>query len=159
MPSYSAKSGSRLSTCTPNLQRVFGIVVQWWDNTVFYGHRPKDEQDRAVAEGKSQKPWPTSKHNSRPSQAVDAGPYYPEVPAGGIDWRTDAALLEAAKAGRYEEVKEILENIKRWYSFGGFVRGVGAALGVKIRWGGDWDGDCRFNDHKLVDLPHFEEEE
>lgn len=158
MPTYSSSSISRIATCTANLQRVFGVVIQSWDNSIFYGHRGKEDQDKAVAEGKSQKPWPTSTHNSVPSKAVDAGPYYPEVPAGGIDWRTDAALMEAARAGRFDEVKEILENIKRWYSFGGFVRGVGAALGIKIRWGGDWDNDCRFNDHKLVDLPHFEEE-
>lgn len=29
-------------------------------------------------------------------------------------------------------------------------------LGVRITWGGDWDGDKSFKDNKFNDLPHFE---
>ncbi len=158
MAKYSARSASRLATCTTGLQSVFAVVIQWWDHTILFGHRGKEDQDAAMVAGASTKPWPASKHNLTPSQAADAAPYYADVNNGGIDWRTDAELLKAAREGRFEDVKAILENIKRWYSFGGFVRGVGAAKGVRIRWGGDWDGDCRFNDHTLVDLPHFEEQ-
>jgi hypothetical protein len=28
--------------------------------------------------------------------------------------------------------------------------------GVKVRWGGDWDGDNDFHDNKPEDLPHIE---
>lgn len=151
---YSAQSKARLDTARVKLRGLFEQIVQYFDVTILYGHRTKAEQDDAVARGVSQKPWPTSPHNDLPSRAVDAAPYY-----GGIDWRTDAELLKAAKEGRWEDFRVITENIKRWYHFGGFVRGYGAAVGAKVRWGGDWDGDFKFNDHTLVDLPHFEEEE
>lgn len=156
MASYSQASTAKLATVCPELQDTFNTVIQHWDHTIFYGHRGQEEQNKAVADGKSTKPFPSSKHNQTPSDAVDAGPFYPEVPAGGIDWRTDAELMTAARRGDFEVVKTILENIKRWHGFIGFVRGVGAAKGYKIRSGGDWSGDHRFNDQKLIDLPHFE---
>jgi hypothetical protein len=158
MNRYSKTSEVRLDTATWTLQRVFRGVLDWWDHTILFGHRGEKEQTAAVAAGNSTLPFGKSKHNALPSLAVDAAPFYPEVPTGGIDWRTDAELMKAAKEGRFEDVKTVLENIKRWHTFGGFVRGYGAALGIKIRWGGDWNSDCRFNDHRLVDLPHFEVE-
>jgi peptidoglycan L-alanyl-D-glutamate endopeptidase CwlK len=33
---------------------------------------------------------------------------------------------------------------------------VANTLGIKIRWGGDWNGDLQFRDEKFKDLPHFE---
>jgi len=67
------------------------------------------------------------KHNFTPSRAVDAAPY-------PIQWN----------------------NLERFYLFGGFVMGVAAQLGVKIRWGGDWDGDKDTKDQSFNDLVHFE---
>ena len=68
-----------------------------------------------------------SKHNSLPSQAVDVAPY-------PINWN----------------------DIDRFYMFGGFVLGVAAVMGIKIRWGGDWDGDTELGDQEFNDLVHFE---
>lgn len=31
-----------------------------------------------------------------------------------------------------------------------------STTGVKIRWGGDWDGDWIHTDQSFHDLPHFE---
>ena len=39
------------------------------------GHRNKEDQNKAFAEGKSKLKWPKGKHNKLPSQAVDAAPY------------------------------------------------------------------------------------
>ena len=33
---------------------------------------------------------------------------------------------------------------------------VANRLGLKVRWGGDWDGDFEFKDQNFHDLPHFE---
>jgi len=38
----------------------------------------------------------------------------------------------------------------------GFVLGIAHMKGIKIRWGGDWDGDTKMNDQKFNDLVHFE---
>jgi len=127
MAKYSEKSKAKLATAHPLLQRVFGVVVQAVDNTILCGHRPKEEQDAAFAERRSCVKWPDSKHNSVPSMAVDAAPY-------PINWK----------------------NIKRFIYFGGFVMGVAFALGIKLRWGGDWDGDTDLDDQSFNDYPHFE---
>ena len=36
------------------------------------------------------------------------------------------------------------------------LRGLGKAMGVNIRWGGDWDSDGDINDNKFDDLVHVE---
>ena len=39
---------------------------------------------------------------------------------------------------------------------GGMIRGIGKQLGVKIRWGGDWDSDGEIKDNNFDDLVHVE---
>jgi peptidoglycan L-alanyl-D-glutamate endopeptidase CwlK len=34
--------------------------------------------------------------------------------------------------------------------------GIAAKMGIKIRWGGDWDRDEELHDQTFFDLPHFE---
>lgn len=124
---FSIASNKALDTAHPNLQRLFREVAKHVDCTVLCGHRDKIGQDAAVAAGKSKTPWPTSKHNKVPSLAVDVVPY-------PIDWG----------------------NRERFFHFAGFVKGIAAGLGIRVRWGGDWDGDNDFRDQTFDDLPHFE---
>lgn len=126
MPVFSAASKQRLSTCHPDLQKLFYEVVKFYDCAIIAGHRGKEDQDAAVAAGKSKLAWPKSKHNSNPSHAVDVVPY-------PIDWH----------------------DYRRFYHFGGFVLHTAMSLGIPIRWGGDWDSDFKF-EQKFIDLPHFE---
>ena len=44
----------------------------------------------------------------------------------------------------------------RFHYFGGYVKGIAEIMGVKVRWGGDWDGDFETKDNKFDDLVHFE---
>lgn len=127
MPKFGKKSEERLATCHVDLQRLFNEVIKHYDCTVTCGHRGKDEQDEAVRTGVSKLAWPNSKHNSLPSKAIDVVPF-------PIDW----------------------DDMTRFYHFGGFVLAVAKQLGIKIRWGGDWNGDLKFRDEKFKDLPHFE---
>lgn len=131
MPMFGKASTERLNQAHPDLRRLFSEVIKHFDCTIVCSYRNQEDQDRAVKEGNSTKPWPKSKHNSFPSLAVDAVPYYP----GGIRWSDKEGMC----------------------LFAGFVKGIALQLGIKIRWGGDWDGD---NDRKdqtgLDDLPHFE---
>ena len=48
------------------------------------------------------------------------------------------------------------EDRDRWHYFGGFVLGTAKQLGIKIRWGGDWDMDTQTKDNTYDDLMHFE---
>lgn len=44
----------------------------------------------------------------------------------------------------------------RFYWFAGVVLGVAHEMGIKIRWGGDWDSDNDLRDQSFNDLVHFE---
>ncbi|MEA1079525.1 hypothetical protein [Marinobacter qingdaonensis] len=133
MPSYSEKSAFRLSTCHPDLQKVFQRVIRVFDHSVLCGHRGKDEQNRFFRQGKSKVRWPNGKHNSVPSMAVDAAPW-------PIDWH----------------------DRERFSLFAGFVIGIAremyddGEIDHLIRWGGDWDCDTEVTDNGFDDLPHFE---
>lgn len=119
MAKFSTRSLERLRTCDPRLQELFEEVIKHYDCTVLEGHRGEQKQNQAYWEGKSKVKWPDSKHNKVPSLAIDVAPY-------PVDW----------------------ENIERFKEFGAFVKGVAAAMGIKIRWGGDFKS--------FFDGPHFE---
>lgn len=132
MPSYSRQSKANLSTCHPDLQFLFNRVIEFYDCSILAGHRGQERQEQFFREGTSKARWPDGKHNSLPSEAVDACPY-PE--------RWDLSEPEV---------------LKQWYYFGGLVLGMAKAYGIPLRWGGDWDRDEEFSDQKFHDLSHFE---
>lgn len=127
MATFSKTSLDRLATCHPDLQRLFNEVVKHYDCAILCGHRTQEEQDKAVEGGFSKTPFPTSKHNKSPSLAIDAAPY-------PIDWN----------------------NRERFVHFAGFVQGMAKSLGIKIRWGGDFNQDLNFKNDSFFDAPHFE---
>ena|SRR5690554_1079690 len=133
MPSYSDKSSSKLSTCHPDLQRIFGFVISFFDHSIIEGYRDQERQDRFFREGKSKVKFPHGKHNSYPSMAVDAAPW-------PIDWRDRERF--SLFAGVVIDVAEYL------YACG--------EIEHLVRWGGDWDMDTEVVDNGFDDLPHFE---
>ena len=48
------------------------------------------------------------------------------------------------------------EDSEMFHYMGGMLRGLGKAMGVNIRWGGDWDSDGDIHDNKFDDLVHVE---
>lgn len=138
MSAFGNTSNNRLETCHRDLQLIFRTVVKKYDCSIFCGHRNKQDQNKAFADGLSEVMWPDSNHNDMPSMAVDAGPYFIELK--NTSW-------EDAKAFSY---------------FAGYVKRVAEELLEKglithrLRWGGDWDGDGQTLDQKFHDLPHFE---
>lgn len=127
MPHFGEASLTKLATCDERLQRLFHEVIRHFDIRIIQGHRGQLEQDGYFDEGKSKLRWPLSKHNQRPSLAVDVAPY-------PIDW----------------------ENTNRFFYLAGLVEGTAEMMGIPIRWGGDWDSDKDFSDQRFNDLPHFE---
>lgn len=127
MPQFSKLSLEQLVTCDERLQRLFMAVVRHYDCVIVYGHRGEAEQNDAFEKGLSRLVWPDSFHNKLPSLAVDAAPY-------PINWK----------------------DTERFYAFGGFVLGVASQMGLKIRWGADWDRDTEVKDQTFNDLMHFE---
>jgi peptidoglycan L-alanyl-D-glutamate endopeptidase CwlK len=102
-------------------------VIEGYDCTIICGHRDEDDQNALFKSGSSRVKWPNSKHNPKISLAVDVAPH-------PIDWT----------------------NTRRFYHFAGYVQARADAMGIKIRWGGDWDGDKDLDDQKFFDLIHFE---
>ena len=127
MPRFSSTSLNRLETCDIRLQRLFKEVVKIYDCSIICGHRNAQDQNEAYEEKKSQLKYPESKHNGYPSKAVDVCPY-------PIAWN----------------------DLGSFYMFAGYVQRVAEEMGIKVRYGGDWDGDKNTADQTFNDLPHWE---
>jgi hypothetical protein len=109
MAKFSQVSKERLATCDHRLQELMNDVIQHVDISILCGYRGKEDQDKACAAGNSKAPFPTSRHNCSPSQAVDVAPF-------PIDWN----------------------DLKRFKELGALVKERAAVLGIPIEWGGDW---------------------
>ena len=127
MPRFGKSSKKRLLTCDDRLQKVFNEVIKHVDCSVLEGHRSKDRQNKLYEEGKTKVKYPNGRHNRQPSSAVDVTPY-------PVDWK----------------------DRERQTLFAGFVIGVASQMGIKLRWGGDWDQDFQVVDNRFDDFPHFE---
>lgn len=127
MPSFGAASMAHLKTCDPRLQKLFNEVVRHFDCTITCGFRNQADQEAAFAAGNTQKHWPDGNHNRNPSRAIDVYPY-------PID----------------------MNDTNRIRVFAGFVLGIAVMMGLKMRWGGDWNQDTQVKDNKFNDLVHFE---
>lgn len=127
MPKFSSRSKEKLESCHVDIQVVFEGVIQFVDCTIIEGYRDEERQNEMFRTGKSQLTFPDGKHNSKPSKAVDAAPY-------PIDWK----------------------DRERATLFAGFVIGFARAMGIELRWGGDWDRDWQVKDNNFDDLWHFE---
>lgn len=128
MPVFGQRSTANLAEAHPDLQKVFNEVIKHWDCQVVDGARTIEEQKKNMARGVSKTMH--SKHLPQAdgtAHAVDVVPY-------PIDWK----------------------DLNRMYAFGGFVLAIAQTLGVRLRWGADWDSDKDFKDHTFIDLPHFE---
>lgn len=104
----------RLAECARDLQRLVREVEVGVDRgdlapyvldiTVLCGFRGEAEQNQAVADGTSKLRWPDSKHNQKPSRAVDVVPY-------PIEWKDSRQEL-------------ILR---------GYILATAARLGIRVR--------------------------
>tara|TARA_Y100000310_G_C20542092_1_gene743791 strand:- start:137 stop:529 length:393 start_codon:yes stop_codon:yes gene_type:complete len=127
MPRYSNKSKERLASCDERLQDVFNEVINYVDCSILEGHRSKERQNKLYDENRTKVKYPNGRHNSSPSKAVDVTPY-------PVDW----------------------EDRERQTLFAGFVLGLARNMGIRLRWGGDWDMDFQVMDNRFDDFPHFE---
>lgn len=132
MPAFGVDSKRQLLSCHPDLQRVFNEVVKYRDCKVLQGARTVEEELQHIADGTSKLKDPKNSkhviHAGRPlADAVDVAPY-------PVDWN----------------------DHPRFYFFAGFVMGIAQSLGVKLRFGGDWDSDGDVAEEAFKDLVHFE---
>lgn len=137
MPNFSAASLAQRATLHPDLQRLADRVVLGWDCTILEGKRSVAQQLKNIENGVSK--TMASKHvypEDGPSLAMDLAPY-------PLKWPDKKSV-------------NYIKELAMWYAFGGYVMGIAEGLGIRIRWGGDWDGDWVLIDQTFDDLPHFE---
>lgn len=128
MPSFGSESKKQLATADKRLQQLFNEVVKHWDCKVTEGKRSEEQQKYYLAQGLSK--TLKSKHVyplGKPSLAVDVAAY----PINYADF-------------------------KRQLAFAGFVLGVASQMGLRVRWGGDWNQNTQLSDQTFNDLVHFE---
>lgn len=97
------------------------------DCSILEGYRNRSNQNKAYRKKKSKLKYPQSKHNRKPSLAVDVAPY-------PIGW----------------------QDRERFCLLAGVVKGIAHSKGIEIRWGGDFNSNNIISDESFVDMPHFE---
>lgn len=140
MPEFGKVSSERLRDAHPGLWRLFRDVVKRFDCQILETLRTTERQQSLYAQGRTtpgaivtQKDGVNrrSSHQARPgesfSRAVDVLPY-------PVNWH----------------------DTDRMHYFAGYVKRVAEELGIRVRWGGDWDGDTEVGDENFKDLPHWE---
>ncbi|MFO7791269.1 MAG: hypothetical protein R6V32_11950, partial [Bacteroidales bacterium] len=118
------RSRKVLATLHPDWQRILNEAIKWYDISLLEGYRGKNEQNEAYELGRSKLKFPQSKHNRKPSLAVDLAPY-------PIDWK----------------------DLNRFRSLVFFIQGIAAGMGINVICGIDWNGDLKANE-SFVDAPH-----
>lgn len=141
MYKFSENSRIQLESCHPELQRLFGQVINYRDCTILEGNRTTEQQRKNIERGVSK--TMRSKHLHVPSLAVDVAPY-------PLTWPKKPVNSGAAERTRW------MKEYGSFYLFSGFVLGIAQSMNIKIRWGGDWDGDWEISDQSFDDLVHFE---
>lgn len=136
MFAYGKASTKELLTVDEKLQKVFYKVLELGivDISILQGVRSKEEQNLYYLHGKSKVKWPDSKHNTKKksdkSQAVDACPYI--------------------------NGKASFNNMHCCF-LAGIIFAVAASMGIKIRWGGNWNMDHEpITGQEFQDLVHYE---
>lgn len=148
---WSRSSKAKLDSCHPELREIMDAVLKVMDITVIFGARSTEDQKKAFASGNSKLNGVTvfSKHQvggntgRTLADAIDIAPWPIPKNWGGPGpdrlWNKDE-----------------MKSIAQFYYLAGLVKGIAASKGIKIRWGGDWDGDNDFHDQTFEDLGHFE---
>ena len=135
MNKWSKRSLRNLKTCHEDLQLLANTVLRMHDCTVICGHRNEQEQNEAYYKGASKVKFPNSNHNFIISRAIDLAPY-----------KKGASLYDRENVLYFAGI--VITAAQYLYDLDHITH--------KIRWGGDWDGDNNFKEHKFFDGVHFE---
>jgi peptidoglycan L-alanyl-D-glutamate endopeptidase CwlK len=108
---FGTSSLKRLWTCHTSLQTLMNKAIKKppFDFCIVCGHRGRREQKSCVSRGTSGLKYPQSKHNKKPSLAVDIAPY-------PIVWENEGQFIQLGK----------------------YVKKIAETMGIDVVWGGDW---------------------
>ena len=131
---FGRKSRDNLNTVHTMLRAVMEMALEMEliDISIVEGYRDEKKQNEYFNEDppRTKVEWPNSKHNSIPSEALDAAPYV----NGEVSWKKEHCIFLA-----------------------GVILACARIYEVKIRWGGNWDMDVEpVTDQDFQDLVHYE---
>lgn len=144
------KNGHILDEVDPILQKVIGRVGALLNITLTCGIREREAQEIAFSTGKSKVKWPQSKHNLNPARnavfslAIDLYP-------SDIDMKVLNYQVKTP-----EDRIRLLKEYQKFYYLAGFIKATAENMGVKVKWGGDFNSDNDFTNDSFIDMPHFE---
>ena len=118
----SKTSIQKLEICHSDLKRLIYAVAKEEKCAVICGFRGRYEQEKAYMAGKSKAKWGQSKHNFKPSHAVDVVP----VP---LNW----------------------EDIPAFERLGEKIMAKAKELGIKVKWGKHFKGLVDYPHFELVE--------
>jgi len=136
MAKFGKKSMEKLKTLDERLQKILLKAIKIIDFKILEGHRGKELQNSYYDSGNSKLKFPKSKHNKLPSEAVDIATWFPKKPH--IRW----------------------DNLMQFTYLAGIIMGVGHSMGIKLRYGHDWNRNGILGDYSSFhDYPHIELDE
>jgi peptidoglycan LD-endopeptidase CwlK len=131
MPKFGKKSKERLEGVHPDIVRVLNSVIKYYDITILEGVRSMERQIELYNSGASKLDGVIRKSNHQTGKAVDISPW---------------------------PVK--FDDTKSFYYLAGLIKAESKKLGIRIRFGGDWNEDQRFSgrdpNQTFDDLVHYE---
>lgn len=137
MYKFSKRSLDNLNTCHPDLRRVAhrAMSFQIMDFSITCGARTLEEQQKAFYAGYSTVDGinKVSKHQVGKEAGRDLSDAF-DIVHYPVDWN----------------------NTMAFHILAGIMLVAAKLEGVKLRWGGDWDGDFTNKDQSFHDLPHYE---
>lgn len=151
---FSKASNAKLNTCHPELQIIMreAIKVSPIDFGIAEGYRSEVRQRYLFSIGRSKIDGINrlSKHNHKPSMAVDIFPWTPDKNG---DWGISYNQPEKKKEHLYAEFALLTGVILSTHAR---LLNEGLVSHALVN-GANWDGDELFVlDHTFIDWPHFE---
>lgn len=141
MNSFSSRSMAHYDKLHTDLRRVCDEIIKYRDCSIIDSYRGPVEQQAAFDKGLSRAKPGQSKHNDLPSRAMHLIPFpIPRPP--------DPKSPEFAQ--------QVQAEWREYAFFAGLVLGVAAMLGIRLRWGGDWNENGQTVDNHFNDLHHYE---
>lgn len=133
---FSARSLQVRDELHVDLRRLVDELIKHVDFSIREGYRDPAGQLAAYMAGKSRAKPGQSLHNTNPARAVHLIPW--PMPEPGIDEKSSA------------------REWREYAYFAGAVNLCAASLGIRLRWGGDWNDNWRTADNTFNDLQHYE---
>lgn len=160
MPRWGRSSNKVIDTCDPRLRYILDEHIKTVDSSAVWGYRGEDDQNEMFRTNVSKVKYPNSKHNVKPSLAIDIVPYHPRL---GKLWGGSAQLRDIVKEfnvkGSHDKATaKALAWVWQMYSVQhGSMMACAEQIGQPLRGGMDWNRDGTvLIDQKFDDGAHFE---